>query len=53
MQNQQHFIKGTGRQIAEIVHCHPMGYFYTESPVTRIVLSYNNVFIESIKENMK
>lgn len=29
MQNQQCFIKGTGRQIAGIVLYHPMGYFYT------------------------
>lgn len=44
MQNQQHFTKGTGKQIAEIINCFPVGYLYMGS-VTRTVLSYNNVFI--------
>lgn len=44
MQNQHHFTKGTGKQIAEIINCFPVGYFYMGS-VIGIVLSYNNVFI--------
>lgn len=52
-QNQQRFIMGTGRQIAEIAHSHPMGYFYTGSPVTGTVLSCNDAFIKSVKENMR
>lgn len=44
MQNQHHFPKGTDKQIAEIINCFPVGCFYVGS-VTRIVLSYNYVFI--------
>lgn len=47
MQNQQHFINGAGSSQRQYLSS--KGRSCTGSPVTRRVLSYDNIFIESIE----